>query len=315
MTKLCYLCVVSEEVDIIVELLEDVFGKVKQHYQNKGQISFDCPVCSYDIKGMDKLDGKGNLEINYARHVYKCWSCGDTHGTHGALGKLLDKYATKKQKKVYDLLKPEEFEEKEVKKQKLRLPEGYTKFKDSNPIYPIYKQAMNYLKGRGITDEIIEKYQIGFCDKGDYAGRIIVPSYTEKGELNYYIARAWGGNPKFKYKNPIAEKDKIIFNEHLIDWFKDIYLVEGVFDAFFLDNSIPMLGKHLSTLLFETIYEKALSNIIICLDGDAWDNAQKLYKELNGGRLHGKIKILKLPKDKDVCDLRGEINEYYYKMK
>ena len=305
----------SEELEIIVELLEDVFGRAKQHYQNKGQLSVDCPICSYEIKGLDKLDGKGNLEINYARHVYKCWSCGETHGTHGALGRLLDKYATKRQKKVYDLLKPEEFEEKEVKKPKLRLPESYTKFKDSNPIYPIYKQAMNYLKSRGITDDIIEKYQIGFCDKGDYAGRIIVPSYNENDTLNYFIARAWGGDTRFKYKNPIAEKDKIIFNEHLIDWFKDIYIVEGVFDAFFLDNSIPMLGKHLSSLLFETIYEKALGNIIICLDGDAFDNAKKLYRELNGGRLYGKIKIVKLPKDKDVCDLRGNINEYYIKMR
>ena len=305
----------SEELEIIVELLEDVFGRAKQHYQNKGQLSVDCPICSYEIKGLDKLDGKGNLEINYARHVYKCWSCGETHGTHGALGRLLDKYATKRQKKVYDLLKPEEFEEKEVKKPKLRLPESYIKFKDSNPIYPVYRQAMNYLKSRGITDDIIEKYQIGFCDKGDYAGRIIVPSYNENDTLNYFIARAWGGDTRFKYKNPIAEKDKIIFNEHLIDWFKDIYIVEGVFDAFFLDNSIPMLGKHLSSLLFETIYEKALGNIIICLDGDAFDNAKKLYRELYGGRLYGKIKIVELPKDKDVCDLRGNINEYYIKMR
>ena len=174
---------------------------------------------------------------------------------------------------------------------------------------------MNYLKSRGINDEIIEKYQIGFCDKGDYSGRIIIPSYTENGTLNYFIARAWAGDSRFKYKNPVAEKDKIIFNEHLIDWFKDIYLVEGVFDGFFLDNSIPMLGKYLSPLLFETIYEQALGNVVICLDGDAWANAQKLYNELNGGRLYNKIKIVKLPSDKDVCDLRGEINEHYYKMR
>ena len=303
-----------DEIEIIVELLEEFLGKSRQHNQNRGQISFDCPVCS-DEKGLDKGDGKGNLEINYGRHVYKCWSCGETHGTHGPLGRLFDKFATKQQKKTSNLIRPEEFVEKQVKKVKLRLPEGYTKFKDSNPIYPIYRQAMNYLKSRGINDEIIEKYQIGFCDKGDYSGRIIIPSYTENGTLNYFIARAWAGDSRFKYKNPVAEKDKIIFNEHLIDWFKDIYLVEGVFDGFFLDNSIPMLGKYLSPLLFETIYEKALGNVVICLDGDAWANAQKLYNELNGGRLYNKIKIVKLPSDKDVCDLRGEINEHYYKMR
>jgi hypothetical protein len=44
-------------------------------------------------------------------------------------------------------------------------------------------------------------------------------------------------------------------------------------------------------------------------------NAVKLYHELNGGELWGKVKIVKLPKDKDVCDLRGDINEYYYEIR
>jgi hypothetical protein len=91
--------------------------------------------------------------------------------------------------------------------------------------------------------------------------------------------------------------------------------VEGVFDGFFLPNSIPMLGKHLSELLFNTLYEKCEGNIIIALDGDAFENAKKLYHELNGGKLYGKIKIVKLPKDKDVCDLRGKIDEYYIQIK
>ena len=69
-------------------------------------------------------------------------------------------------------------------------------------------------------------------------------SYDKEGELNYYIARSWDLKSRAKYKNPEAEKDKIIFNESLIDWNKDIYLVEGVFDSFFLDNSVAMLGKH-----------------------------------------------------------------------
>ena len=33
----------------------------------------------------------------------------------------------------------------------------------------------------------------------------------------------------------VLEKDKIIFNEHLINWEEDIYLVEGVFDMFFVE--------------------------------------------------------------------------------
>jgi hypothetical protein len=40
----------------------------------------------------------------------------------------------------------------------------------------------------------------------------------------------------------------------------------------------------------------------------------KLYHNLNGGKLYNRIKILKLPKDKDVCDLRGGISNYYYEI-
>ena len=297
-----------EENEALVELLEEILGDHGLHYDNRGQISFNCPVC-------DDGRNKHNLEINYISNVYKCWSCGDIEGTHGPLGKLFDKFGNKKQKKLYYILKPETAPVKEKKYKKLKLPESFTLFKDSHRIYPVRRQAYNYLQSRGITDEIIEKYGIGFCDKGSHAGRIVVPSYDKNDELNYYVARSWDPHTKFKYKNPEAEKDKIIFNEKLIDWNKDIYLVEGVFDGFFLDNSIPMLGKHMSEMLFEKVYNNAKGNVIIALDGDAWSNAIKLYHELNGGELYQKIKIVKLPKDQDVCDLRGNINEYFIEIK
>jgi DNA primase len=290
-----------------------VLGDHKQHYGSKGQISFDCPVCAEE-KGLETGDGKGNLEINYSRHVYKCWACSETNGTHGPLGKLFDKYGTKKQKKVYELIKPEELKKEEVWRPKLRLPEGFTKFSDSNPIFIPHREAMNYLTSRGITNEIIERFGIGYTVKGDFAFRIVVPSYNKEGELNYFIARAWA-NKKMKYKNPAVPKDEIIFNESLINWEKDVYLVEGAFDSFFLENSIVMLGKVMSKLLFETLYNNAKGNIIICTDGDAWQNGLKLYHELNGGTLYNRIKIVKLPLDKDVCDLKGQIEEYYYEIK
>jgi DNA primase len=294
-----------DENEALVELLEDVLGDHGLHYPNRGQISFNCPVC-------DDGRNKHNLEVNYIDNVYKCWSCGDSEGTHGALGRIFDKYGNKKQKKLYEVFKPETVVKREKKKKTLKLPEGFTLFKDSSPVYPVRRQAMNYLKSRGITDEMIEKFGIGFCDKGDHAGRIVIPSYDKKGELNYYIARSWNPMSRAKYKNPEAEKDKIIFWESLVDWNKDIYLVEGAFDGLFVDNPIPMLGKHMSELLFETIYRKAKANIIICLDADAWQNAVKLYHELHGGDLWDRIKLIKLPDEKDIADLRGEIKDEYY---
>lgn len=302
----------TDESEVVIELLTDILGDPKQHYDSKGQISFDCPVCAME-KGLDQ-DGKGNLEVNYFRGVYKCWACAETNGTQGPLGKLIEQFGNKNQRKVYDLIRPKDQERKERPKTYLRLPEGYTKFKDSNIRFIPHREAINYLYSRGITDDIIEKYDIGYTVSGDYAYRIIVPSYDLQDRLNYFVGRAWVPK-KMKYKNPSVPKDEIIFNESRINWEENVYLCEGVFDAFFLPNPIPMLGKILSNNLFEKLYERCQGEIHICLDGDAWEDALKLYHNLNGGKFYNKVKILKLPKDRDVCDLRGQINEYYHEIK
>lgn len=302
----------SDENEAVIELLTDILGEPKQHYDSKGQMSFDCPVCAME-KGLDQ-DGKGNLEVNYFRGVYKCWACAETNGTQGPLGKLIEQFGNKNQKKVYDLIRPKDQDRKERPKTYVRLPEGYTKFKDSNIRFIPHREAINYLYSRGITDDIIEKYDIGYTVSGDYAYRIIVPSYDLEDRLNYFVGRAWVPK-KMKYKNPNVPKDEIIFNESRINWEENVYLCEGVFDAFFLPNPIPMLGKILSNNLFEKLYERCQGEIHICLDGDAWEDALKLYHNLNGGKFYNKVKILKLPKDRDVCDLRGQINEYYHEIK
>lgn len=299
----------SDEKEVVLDLLRDFLGKEKAHYDLKCQITFDCPVCSYDLKGLDHGDGKGNLEINYCRHIYKCWSCGDTHGTQGPLGKLFDRFGTKMAKKTYNLVKPQD-EKYVAPKLQVKLPIGYKEFKDSHERFIPHREALRYLHSRGITNEVIEKYKIGYTVEGDFAFRVIIPSFDQEGELNYFIARSWVPN-KMKYKNPTIPKDTIIFNEFNVDFGKPIYLVEGAFDMLFLDNAIPLLGKHVSPMLFERLYNEAQSEIHICLDGDAWDDAVKLFHELNGGTLYGRIKIIRPPKNQDVCDLKGEINDYY----
>jgi DNA primase len=299
----------ESEFEVLLELIEDVLGEPKKTYETRNQYGYDCPNCM-DIKGMDNGDNKGNLEINLNKFVYHCWSC----DISGPLGRIFDDYGTKAQKKVYNLIKPEELKQDDIKRPKIRLPEGYTTFQDSNPRFIPHMEAYRYLQSRGITDEMIERFKIGYTVSGDFAYRIIIPSYNKENVLNYFVARSWVPK-KMKYKNPSVPKDEIIFNESLIDWDKDIYLCEGAFDSFFLTNSIVMLGKKMSKLLFETLYTKANGQVIICCDGDAFQDGLRVYHELNGGRLYNKIKIVKLPVDKDVCDLRGQIDEYYYEIR
>jgi len=260
--------------DLVKDLLDNFLGEPQRYDETIGQVTYDCPVCSYDIKSLSKGDGKGNLEISIEKNVYHCWACGETHDTHGHLGKLIDKYGSKNDKKIYKLIRPDKFEKKEREYKTLELPKEYKKFEDIHPLHLPRKEALNYLKKRGITQEIIDKFQIGICIDGEYGGRIIVPSFNKKGDLNFFVSRSWNPKSRLKYKNPEAPKDFLIFNESLIDWKKDIYIVEGVFDSFFLENSIALLGKFINDNLWEKLYDKAKKDIIICLDGDAFDDAK-----------------------------------------
>jgi DNA primase len=309
---------VVQETDYsaVVDILEDVLGEHRLHNDYKGQISFDCPVCSHEIKGLDEGDGKGNLEVNYKRSVYKCWVCAETHNTYGSLYKLLKKYGNPKQLKKYLLLKPEDDGEQPKRNfVQVRLPKEFIPFKDASlglKMTPYYKQAMNYLQKRNVTDLMIQMYNIGFCYSGHYEHRIIVPSYDSENRLNYFIARSYLNDTKMKYKNPEVDKESLIWNEHLINWDEPVYIVEGAFDSIFLPNSIPMLGKFMTQNLFNKLYDNA-KKVIIVLDPDAWDDAFRLYHKLNCGKLMGKLWIVKLDGDKDIADLKGNLSNHEIK--
>lgn len=293
---------------LIVDILEQVFGDVRKHNWDKGQISFDCPVCSYDIKGLSCGDGKGNLEINYMRGIYKCWACSETHNTKGRMSYIVKRWGSPQDSKRLNLIIPDEFKSN-GKSNKIKLPQGYVLLSEQNPNDLTVKQALNYLHKRNLSDELIEKYKIGITTSGEYKNKIIIPSYNREGELKYFVARSYVSS-KMKYKNPDVSKMDLIFNEEFIDWNENIYLVEGVFDMFFVDNSIPLLGKVLSDYLWSELYNKSKGLIYICLDGDAWDDTIKLYHKLNGGKLLHRIKVIKLPMDKDIADLKGDIKKY-----
>lgn len=300
----------------VVDILEDILGDNHLHNEYRGQISFDCPVCSYEIKGLDKLDGKGNLEVNYKQNVYKCWVCAETHNTYGSIYKLVKKFSTPKQYKKFILLKPEDEEnENKPRYKKVRLPKEFVSFKNPTlglKLTPHFKQAWSYIKSRNITDDMIEKYDIGFCYQGEYENRIIIPSYDSEYELNYFIARSYLSKTKMKYKNPQIDKENLIWNEDKIKWDETVYLVEGAFDSIFLSNSIPLLGKFMTQRLYNTLYDNA-KNIVIVLDGDAFEDTIKLYHKLNCGKLMGKVWVVKLPIDKDIADLQGNLSEFEIK--
>lgn len=285
---------------LIVEILDSFLGTSHRHNTDSGQLQYDCPACS-DMKGLDKGDGKGNLEINYQRNVYKCWSCYDTNNMGGSLVKLIKRYGSKQNLRDYELINPYEHKEKVVTAADvIQLPDGFMSLSGCDPSVFRYAEVTNYLKKRGITDDIIEKYKIGFTTIGKYANRVIIPSYNVNNELDFFVGRAFNGWTKPKYLNPRIEKTLIHFNESKINWDATIYLVEGPFDGIILPNSIPLLGKVMSDKLFHDLQYKASGLVVIALDGDAYKDAVRIYKDLNTMNLYNRVRIIKLNDEWDM---------------
>ena len=140
---------------------------------------------------------------------------------------------------------------------------------------------LNYLRKRAVVEKDVLFWKIGYCASGEYKNRIILPSFDDDGYCNFFTSRTYDPNIWPPYLNGPGNKD-IIFNELLIDWEREVTLLEGVFDAIVAgENSIPLLG---STLREDSrLFRKIVINdtpVLLGLDADAHKKAMKLVKAL-----------------------------------
>lgn len=295
---------------VLIDIMEEFLGPLRKSHTSKHEYCFDCPECSLEKGFYQTGDGKGNLSVNFKLGKYHCWACSESHDTKGLLFKLFKKYANNDSYRKFKNLKltfyADEYNTEEiVVKPDIALPEGSIKLAGLNG-KSYTKDAYKYLKMRGIGDDLIAKHNLHYGGEG-YDYRIVLPSYDIDENLNFYLGRSILKKPFLKYKNLQVPKEDIIFNEHLIDWNKTIFIVEGGFDHIPLPNSIPLLGKVLHDKLFIDIYYKARNHVVIALDPDARDDTRKMFNKLDAGRLAGRVWYIDLPDGQDI----SKINELY----
>ena len=283
----------------ILNILESIFGKGKK--SSKGEYLFFCPSCHhYKPKLIVKLDPSYN-----AFQQWHCWICKETKNTRGrTLFGLLKKFnATKNQirelndaigERTYTHFKSDE------KKNILRIPNEFVPLWSDKKNSIGKRHALVELNTRRISWGDIIRYNIGYCETGEYANRVIVPSYDENGMLNYFVARSYFKDFPLKYKNPEISKNIIAFDMY-INWNLPIILCEGVFDAIAIRrNAIPLLGKTISDVLFEKIVIRRPLAVYIALDQDAIKDSVKIADVLTKEQISNYIVKLGV---KDPSDL------------
>ena len=278
-----------------LKLLKKALGRC---WSTETEHQFHCPKCNHH---------KLKLSLNIEKDVFKCWIC-DYSGTK--ISSLIRRFAPsyytdwKTLTGEIDISKYDSiFKENDSSPpQVIDLPENFQTLTGRKT--KLKTRALQYLYSRGFTDRDVLTWKIGFCDYGEYQGRIIIPSFDEDGNVNFFVARSYTDD-WMKYKNPKVSKD-IIFNEINVDWSEDVILTEGVFDAMKCQNAVPLLGSTLreNSILFQKICEFK-PNIYLALDEDAKAKEFGIAKKL---REYGiKVMSISISGYSDIGEMPQEV--------
>lgn len=291
----------------------EFFDKYLTNYSlsNDGvNLSIWCPFCKHENKHKKKM------VIHLEKCFYHCWIC-DKKGTN--ISYLLGRYNSKLGKlsegvfiKRSNNLSIDIFDkglEIEESHDPVVLPPDFNFFIDQKSGFnPDARDVLKYAVSRGFTKHKLYMLRAGFSNNSDFRRYLILPSYNNLGELNYYVSRKIdvGTSDSFKYKNANFPKKKIIFNEINIDWKLPLTIVEGPLDLIKTnDNATCLLGSSLTEdmLLFQKIVENKTS-INLALDSDVYAKSLNIASLLH--RYDIPVNIIDTRGAEDVGDMHPE---------
>ena len=281
---------------LLVTLVNSVLGSGKPTARNN--YAYNCPFCNHH---------KPKLEVNLTenkegKNPWHCWACNVKGTSVYQLFKKI-KAPSNKISEVQSLVKSSKSFKINKSDSNIALPSEFIGLSTVNNSDITAKHALAYLKRRNISKYDIIKYNIGYCKSGLYANMIIIPTYNEDGQLNYFTARSFEKEPYVKYRNPSVSRN-IIPNEHLINWKVPVILCEGLFDAIAIKrNAIPLLGKNIQNNLMKKLVTSLVNKIYIALDRDAIKQALKFCEKLMA---EGKEVYLVDLQDKDPSEMGFE---------
>ena len=238
---------------------------VSQSSSNKTYIC--CPYCvsrRLDKEFKERADTNFHLMLDVKRNFYYCFRC----GVQGKLQDLDSMIGLKLQTEQYQL----ETIKDRLSNLKIKSVKNFLGFDPSDIGLEInrYSEAFEYLRSRGITEDLIKDYGL-LMGKGKFLNRIILPEYNNS-RIIYFTARSYK-EVYPKYINPPIPKSEIVYNiNNVVSDF--CILTEGCFSAIAAGKSgIAVLGKKISFSQYSKISLK-FKTVFVCLDPDV-DKATK----------------------------------------
>ena len=279
-----------------------------------GQWQTGCPFCG------DQARHGGHLYVNREHGAWMCQRCQEKGSFYSLQERLGDT--------------PEPYQKELADKRQVWL--------DALPILQDAlidnKDALAYLKARGLRAETIGKYQLGWAP-GDFIDRMVAEGYRISDLKNAGLFTEYGGKevplfwsrlmiPYWQRGHVVSLRGKQIPKGNVIQakntsihlfgadnllGHKEVYIAEGEFDAMYLDQlgypacAIPGAGSFQEH--WKPWFEDA-ARVFICLDpDDAGEKGAMRIKQMLGE----KAKIVEFPEGLDVTDYfqAGNTKSYF----
>ena len=282
-----------------IRFVKRVFGPAILARDGKN-IAVMCPACASNSRQVRKK----KLSINLETWQFHCWVCGTKGKTlENIIKRYIDvslarQYASEFLGKSLEPTHEDDIEES------VRLPDDFVLLADSlDSNDPDIKACISYVYGRGLKDRDFWYFKFGTARSGEHRRRIIVPSFDEFGDLNYFSSRTIDNKVRPKYLNSKLDKTSIVFNEINIRWNDELTIVEGPFDLVKCNsNATCLLGSSLSekSMLFKRIIANS-TPVLLALDSDMVIKTDRYARLLSEYCCH--VRMVSLDEDTDVGDM------------
>ena len=278
-----------------------------------GLWTFRCPYCGDSKKNKNKT--RGYIFSVKGDHVFKCHNCGITRSFSNFLKDHVPH--------VYDEYVMERYKEGTIGKnvpkpdltQFISKPKFEKKTVDLEPLSCLnnFHVAKKYILDRGIPENKLDRLYYcpnfkewtntqkhTFSDTTNDEERIIIPLNDTDGNLIGFQGRSLSPNAKMRYITVMLEEDAPkLFGLDTLNENDTIYIVEGPFDSFFLENSVAMCGSDIDIRAF------GWSNYIWVYDNEprSREITDKISKSIDAGD-----KVVIWPNAIEQKDLNDMVN-------
>lgn len=164
------------------------------------------------------------------------------------------------------------------------LPESFRRLRrvERNPVARL---ILNYLRGRGVSQEDIERYGLGWVDDAESPafGYAIFP-FNVGGRCVYWQGRRVAGTGPKSYNPPSTYKESLLYGYDEAVGCDTVFVCEGPMDALaWGPGGLALTGKYILRGKVRAIAGLSPKRIIVCGDPDAVQEWRSIYSTLASG--------------------------------